>query len=212
MSDEIEFPLFPLNVVMFPKSKIPLHIFEERYKTMIELCITDGAEFGINLFSKRKIYDVGCTSVVSAVTKKFDSGEMDIIVKGVSRYRIIKYRLGKDGFFIGTVEMIENDFSKDKSQMIKAAELYNDFVEIVYKGSVKKVDLNDQKWQDESAMLSYLIAEKSGLNLEERQLLLEMDTETERLDFIMKYFEEVFPKLKNAEKISNIIKSDGYLQ
>ena len=56
------------------------------------------------------------------------------------------------------------------------------------------------------------MAEKCGLSLLERQSLLEMNEEDTRLNYILKYLEEVMPKLKEADKISNIIKGDGYIQ
>ncbi|MEO8447541.1 MAG: LON peptidase substrate-binding domain-containing protein, partial [bacterium] len=85
MSEEIEIPLFPLNVVMYPHSKIPLHIFEERYKKMIGECESSGAVFGINFFSDKNIHMTGCSAEVTEVTERLENGEMNIIVKGIQR-------------------------------------------------------------------------------------------------------------------------------
>lgn len=206
-------PLFPLNVVLFPDSKLPLYIFEERYKKMINNCIENQTYFGINFFSNNRISPIGCTAQIDQLVSRTLNGELNIISKGINRYKIIKYEMNKNGYYTGTVDLAEDyNTEYDKVKMNKAVDIYNKLVEIVYKGSVKKIDLNDIKWYNENRSVSFTMAEKCGLSLIERQSLLEMDDEDTRLIFILKYFEEVMPKLQEAEKISNIIKSDGYIQ
>ena len=213
MPAEIEIPLFPLNVVLFPHSKIPLYIFEERYKEMIGNCINNGTAFGINFFSEKNIHITGCSALVEEVTERKENGEMNIIVKGVQRYKIISYELSIAGYYSGIIEYLDDAIEGfDKIKMEKAVKIYNDLVEIVYKGSVKKIELGDLKWNDGKRSVTFTMAEKSGLSLVERQRMLELDSEEMRLDFILKYFSEVIPKIKEADKLSNIIKSDGYIQ
>lgn len=213
MPAEMEIPLFPLNVVLFPHSKIPLYIFEERYKKMIGESISNGTVFGINFFSDKNIHTTGCSALVEEVTERLENGEMNIVILGVQRYKIISYKLSIEGYYAGKIEYLDDDIGEyDKVKMEKAVKIYNDLVEIVYKGSVKKIDLSEVKWFDGNRSVMFTMAEKSGLSLIERQRLLEMDSEDERLDFMFKYFDEVIPKIKEADKISNIIKSDGYIQ
>jgi Lon protease-like protein len=57
-------PLFPLQVVVFPRTPLPLHIFEERYKEMIGEAIRDESEFGVVLAKNEGIVNAGCTVVV----------------------------------------------------------------------------------------------------------------------------------------------------
>ena len=213
MTGEIEIPLFPLNVVLFPESKIPLYIFEERYKKMIGECLSNSSVFGINLFSDKNIHITGCSAKVDEVTERLENGEMNIIVRGVQRYKIISYELSIAGYYTGIIEYTDEESGEyDKVKMEKAVKIYNDLVEIVYKGSVKRIDLNDIKWHKGNSTVTFTMAEKSGLSLIERQKILEMDNENMRLDFMLKYFSEVIPKVTEADKISNIIKSDGYIQ
>ncbi len=213
MTGEIEIPLFPLNVVLFPESKIPLYIFEERYKKMIGECLSNSSVFGINLFSDKNIHITGCSAKVEEVTERLENGEMNIIVRGVQRYKIISYELSIAGYYTGIIEYTDEESGEyDKVKMEKAVKIYNDLVEIVYKGSVKRIDLNDIKWHKGNSTVTFTMAEKSGLSLIERQKILEMDNENMRLDFMLKYFSEVIPKVTEADKISNIIKSDGYIQ
>ncbi len=213
MAEEIEIPLFPLNVVLFPYSRVPLYIFEERYKEMINGCLNNETVFGVNLFADKKIFTVGCTALVDKPVNRFKGGEMNIIVKGIQRFRIKEYELGPKRYYIGIIEFMDDDnLNFDNLKREKAVLNYHDLINLVYKGTVKRINLNDTRWHDGKRSVAYAIAEKSGLSLIERQTLLETDIEDKRLDFLLKYFDEVLPKLKEAERISNIIKSDGYIQ
>jgi Lon protease-like protein len=78
MPVEIIIPLFPLGVVLLPEMILPLHIFEERYKTMIGQCLDQDEEFGIVYFNGKKMEEVGCTARILKVLKRYDDGRMDI--------------------------------------------------------------------------------------------------------------------------------------
>ena len=211
MKDNTKISLFPLNVVLYPRAKVPLYIFEDRYKKMINKCLEENNSFGINMVIEEKIQPVGCTAAIDKVTKKYGTGEMNIIVQGVQRYKLKNYEMSLMGYYVGEVEYkSESDSGYDFLKMEKTVNLYNEFVEMVYKGSIKTIDIGSDKWKERS--LSYFMAEKSGLSLAERQLLLEMDSEEARMEYVLKYLEEVMPKVKEAGRISDIIKSDGYIQ
>src|SRR6267378_1672135 len=78
-------PLFPLQVVVFPRTQLPLHIFEERYKEMVADAIRDSSEFGIVLAKEEGILNAGCTVVVDKVLKSHPDGRMDILTRGIRR-------------------------------------------------------------------------------------------------------------------------------
>jgi Lon protease-like protein len=208
-----EIILFPLQVVMFPNSKMPLHIFEERYKKMVGEMISSNNEFGIVLLFDGRLQTIGTSTRVIEVSKKFGNGEMDIITEGTRRFKLYSYDIGDDELYRGKVEFLDDDnLLYDKSEMNNAVDNYNRLVELAYKGSVKTISLEDGNWLDGSRSVCYSMAEKCGLGLVEKQQMLEMDTEQDRLDYISTYLENVLPKLKEAERISEIIKSDGYIQ
>ena len=90
-----ELPLFPLNTVLFPGMQLKLHIFEERYKTMMNRCIDREAPFGVVLIRHGTEaygpnvtpYEVGCTADISAV-QRLPLGRMNIVATGKRRFRI----------------------------------------------------------------------------------------------------------------------------
>src|SRR3954452_15477343 len=79
-------PLFPLSLVVFPRTRLPLHIFEERYKEMIGIAIREESEFGIVLAKDEGIVNAGCTVKVERVLHRYPDGRMDILTMGQRRF------------------------------------------------------------------------------------------------------------------------------
>ncbi len=98
-------PLFPLSLVLFPRTNLLLHIFEERYKEMIQDCLRNQWEFGVLLVQNRSFEKIGCTASISEVINKYPDGRMDILVRGQRRFEILmldqekSYLRGKPQFF-----------------------------------------------------------------------------------------------------------------
>jgi Lon protease-like protein len=201
-------PLFPLQVVLFPGSSIPLHIFEERYKTLVRECIAEKKEFGINLVQENEVLKVGCAARVSTVLHRYEDGRMDIIVEGTRRYRLEGYEQGATPYAVGSVRFLTS--SAEEVNTVLAADtvlLYNEFVSKVYGDRVPQVDAHAS-----GAGLSYRLAQKAGMDLPRRQKLLESDSENDRLEILNTYLTAMLPRLDRMEEIERIVRSDGYLQ
>ena len=80
--------LFPLGIVAFPSKFVPLHIFEERYKKLINECIDQNSEFGVVYQDKNGLADVGCTVTVTKLLNKYHDGRMDIITQGKKIFKL----------------------------------------------------------------------------------------------------------------------------
>ncbi|HET7152148.1 MAG TPA: LON peptidase substrate-binding domain-containing protein [Candidatus Kapabacteria bacterium] len=201
--------LFPLNVVLFPTALIPLHIFEERYKTLINECLTNRSEFGINFLNNGKISNVGCGAKVMQLIKRHEDGKLDVIIEGTRRFYAKEFTDGVAPYLMGTVSwlMDEND-TIDQHLLLQTIDLYNELVEKVYRnGEVETIDPAD--YPDGA---SFKIAQKAGMDLQQRQKLLEINSEDERLQTLKDYLEELLPKVREAERVQDIIRNDGYLQ
>jgi ATP-dependent Lon protease len=83
-------PLFPLQLVVFPRTRLPLHIFEERYKEMVGNAIRDSSEFGIVPYKEDGILSAGCTVMVEKVLEMYPDGRMDILTHGQRRFEIVR--------------------------------------------------------------------------------------------------------------------------
>jgi len=205
-----DLPLFPLNIVLFPGSRVRLHIFEPRYKLMIGRCIQDDLQFGINLVHDKKMHPVGCTARVVEVSKRYSDGTFDIVVEGMQRFEIIRTERSLEDILVGDAQLVDDvDRRAEVPEIEKAVALYNRLIAIVYKGSVDVLSAGD--YENIPAGLSYLMAEKAGFELEKRQELLEILSERERLNFIIAYLEEAVPALEHLDRIRSIVTNDGYL-
>jgi Lon protease-like protein len=104
-----DLPLFPLNTVLFPGMILPLHIFEERYKLMIQHCLDEERPFGVLLIREGKEaggtavpYAVGTTTLIASVTR-MDTGRMNIITVGLERFRLQTLRQERP-YLVGNAE------------------------------------------------------------------------------------------------------------
>ena len=175
-------PLFPLQVVLFPRTPLPLHIFEDRYKEMIGEAIRTNTEFGVVLAGEKGIANTGCTAIVDRVIERHADGRIDLISNGRRRFEIQSLDQEKT-YLRGLVEFFDDD-NEDKP----ASELQTKVVE-AYKALPA---LGDQpfepKWED--PQLSFQLAQPIH-DLQFRQVLLMMKSERERMahlaDFLPVY-------------------------
>ena len=101
-------PLFPLPLVLLPRTPLALHIFEDRYKEMIGEAIRDRTEFGVVLARDREVLNTGCTAVVDRVLQTYDDGRMDILAGGRRRFEIVSLDQER-AFLRGDVEFFDDE-------------------------------------------------------------------------------------------------------
>src|ERR1700735_273345 len=126
MQEEL-LPLFPLQVVLFPRTALPLHIFEERYKQMIADVQRGHTEFGVVLAAEKGIVTTGCTATVEKVLKEYPDGRMDLITVGRRRFEIILLNDEKP-YLRGAVEFFDDEASEPITPEVRkrVMEAYND--------------------------------------------------------------------------------------
>src|SRR3954453_20604190 len=98
--------LFPLPLVLVPTERIPLHIFEPRYRELIQECIETGGEFGlVYTTGDGAVHEIGTRAGVAAVLETLDDGSMNIVVEGGERFRLLELTRGRS-FQTGVVEPV----------------------------------------------------------------------------------------------------------
>src|SRR6201992_3447662 len=85
-----EFPLFPLGLVAIPGELIPLPIFEERFKTMMNECLRDDSEFGIVWLSDDGLREIGCACEIDRVLERMEDGRMNLVARGTRPFRVLE--------------------------------------------------------------------------------------------------------------------------
>ncbi|HEY9186648.1 MAG TPA: LON peptidase substrate-binding domain-containing protein [Ignavibacteria bacterium] len=199
-------PIFPLPTVLLPNSSLLLNIYEERYKKMIIDCLTLNDNFGICYINDNKISQYGCTAKITKVEQSSVKGEMDIVVNGWDRFKVEK--LIDSGVYLkAQVVYFTDDYeSIDENLTFEVLNLYNELYKVVFKSTI---DL--ERLQMAIPLLSFKVAEKIGMLPEERQRLLEIRSENNRLKLIIEFLKKILPQIKDYSKLQEIINNNGYL-
>jgi ATP-dependent Lon protease len=176
--------LFPLNVVLFPGELLPLHIFEPRYRRMVRECLDEKTPFGMLLALPNGVAHVGCSAEILEVTKRYDDGRMDILTVGRDPYRVVDL-FTDDALLEGAVDYLEDDDSLLEPQnREKLIELYEVCYTLLFSGMPP--DLS----RSSSQSLSFAIAGALPLDLLWKQQILELRSEAERQDRLLRYLRE----------------------
>ena len=177
-------PLFPLNVVLFPKMLLPLHIFEERYKLMVGRCLNEALPFGVTLANDDNVFNIGCTAENVQVVKRYPDGRMDILTEGRRRFQLKEHFQDK-AYLEGRVEYFEDDeeiFNRDLLEI--AVELFKN---VLGRGDNPEVELDLSLSPTD---ISFFMASSIGLDLEKKQEMLELKSTNSRLKMILEFLEE----------------------
>lgn len=184
-----QLPLFPLGTVMFPGLVMPLHIFERRYRVLVQaltqlpesaprqfgvIAIRTGREVGED--GLRALYPVGCTAALREVTP-YEDGRFDIVVVGETRFRLDS--LDEDAgtpYHTGTVELLEEPDGADDIEPLART------VGLRFAAYRERLGMDQPPVPGRAHVLSYLVAAAAVLDLADRQRLLEEPTTAARLE------------------------------
>ncbi len=198
-------PLFPLGLVLYPREGLPLHIFEPRYKEMAAWCLDTGNPFGIVFFDEGKLARVGCTAFIHEVIERYSDGRMDIIVTGQDRFRIddIHDDLVYLTADVKTIEEPEALLQRDQQERVITQHMR--LLELA--GRTVRPSLYENVER-----LSYVIAPNAGLTPQQKQELLELLTESQRIDYLILHFESLIPRVEEMEEVRRKIRSNGHFK
>jgi Lon protease-like protein len=115
-----ELGLFPLPLVLLPTERVPLHIFEERYRELIGECLDSGEDFGLVYADDDGVRDVGTRASVTEVLSRLPDGRMDILVEGGARFRLFELTTGRS-FRTALVSPVEDDDDPASADLIDSA-------------------------------------------------------------------------------------------
>jgi Lon protease-like protein len=201
-----ELPIFELPLVLLPGELVPLHIFEERYKRMIGRCLEDGEPFGIVFRdSDGSARRVGCEARVTEVTERFDDGRLNIIVTGERPFRVLD-RFEAPDFPAGEVEPIEEPLAdaEPAEPESDAARARSAFAELV-----ERVGGERPEPEALEALDSYGVAARVELPPDTKQKLLELRSETERMEVLAAALEALVTAVAKSREIAERAKLNG---
>ena len=195
-------PLFPLDVVLLPGTPLPLHIFEPRYKEMIGECLAKKTPFGVIRVLDEGLAEVGCTAEIVTVTKEYDDGRMDLIAEGRKRFEVVE--LNQDRSFLQAHVLLVPDeliapTEEDKARAIK---FHLEILSLA--GAVQDLSAADEY------TLSFHLAGSLPLDLDFKQTLLAMRSESDRIRAVAAYLEGLLPNLQRAARAREKAGGNGH--
>jgi len=199
-------PLFPLQLVIYPNEILPLHIFEERYKDMINYCIDNNESFGLLSYIDQKVSRVGCLCKIDKINKRYEDGRLDIVCRGTDRFMVHSFNSSK-AYLQGTITAFHDADTVEESipgLLERLQDKYDKLLEIASKN-----------WEDIPDQLpsnSYEFAHLVGFELAQKQNLLEIKSENDRLKFLHEHLDRIIPQMKAFEEVQNRIKQNGHFR
>jgi Lon protease-like protein len=200
------FPLFPLGIVALPSEGIPLHIFEDRYRKMIEHCLAAApeapqGEFGILWLSEEELKQVGCACSIEQVLERMEDGRMNILARGTRPFRLLE-RQDELAYPAGAVEFLDDEQEPaDAEAGGKARELYRELVR-----QATDRELSDDELHE---MDAYRMASTVEFEVDAKQELLELRSENARLGLLAVMLGAALERLELVERAQARAMSNG---
>jgi Lon protease-like protein len=196
-----EIGLFPLQLVLLPTERVPLHIFEPRYKELIGECLEEGVEFGLLLEDEEGRRDVGTRAAVVEVLQVFDDGRMNVVVEGRERFRLLELTEGRE-FLTGDVEPVADEPDPPGPDEIEAAlAIFRRLVEV----AESDVDEPDAAAQ----ALSFELAARVDFGHELKQEILELRSERRRLQRLVEILERAVEAMTLEKEVRERASGNG---
>ena len=199
-------PLFPLSLVLYPGEQLSLHIFEERYKALTAYCLEHDVSFGIIRADDEEWAEVGTTARIAHIVKEYDDGRSDIVVRGEERFRVDTVRDDQASYYTADVALLEDeDTTVDLDLKERVITQHMKLLELA--GRTVRPDL-----YEDVDRLSFVLAQNAALDGAQKQELLELQTENERIRYLIHHFESIIPRIEQQEGVQRRIRSNGHFK
>jgi Lon protease-like protein len=196
-----DFPLFPLGIVALPGELIPLHIFEDRYKTMMNECLREEKEFGIVWLSDDGLRENGCACSIDRVLERMDDGRMNLLTRGTRPFRVIE-RQSHLAYPAGVIEFLEDREEQVDSDLLQGA--HEAYAELV-----RRATDNEPGADDLADMDAYAMAATVDFGPDAKQGLLDLRSENARLRLVTRLFHAAMERLDLIDRAQERARSNG---
>ncbi len=198
--------IFPLAIVVYPGEELNLHIFEPRYKQLINECHAAKKPFGIPSVLKNNITELGTLADIIEVSKVYENGEMDIKTRGKNIFRILEeIKDVPEKLYSGAiVSYPQNHLNGNRLLMQK---VINGIRELH-----KLLKVTNQFKKPEDELWSYDVAHQAGLSLQEEYELLSLFNELQRQEYLKRHLTKVLPVVAEMEILKEKVKLNGHFK
>jgi len=198
----LDIGLFPLELVLLPGERVPLHIFEDRYRELIGECLADDVEFGLILENEDGLREVGTSTAVIELIDTFEDGRMNVLVEGRSRFRVVELTEGRS-FQTAEVEPLEDDDETPTGDEVEHA--LSVFRRLVTVAEADEIEQPSAASPD----LSFELASRVDFGHELKQELLELRSERRRLRRLSELLEQAVAALAREREVRQRASGNG---
>jgi uncharacterized protein len=199
-------PIFPLGIVVYPGENLNLHIFEPRYKQLIEECHKGKKPFGIPAVIDNKLQDYGTLIQIREISKVYDNGEMDIKTEGERVFRILEViKEVPDKLYSGAIVNYPETYEQGNPEIMRR--VMNSIRELHRLLNVRK-EFN----KEDGTIKTFDVAHHIGLSLQEEYELLHLLDERQRQEYLKRHLTRVIPLVAEMESLKEKIKLNGHFK
>ncbi len=193
--------MFPLRSIFFPGETVPLHIFEDRYKQLIQDCRDEAITFGIPVYIN-DTFSYGTEVQLVEIVNTYDSGEMDVTCVARQVFKMITFenQLKNKPYSGGEVAFLENIYDVDHTFKIEILGLIETLYNLM---SVPFTPIEVDKFH------SHILIHKMGLSFEQEYELLQIERESGRLTYIKNHLISTIAVLEEVNRTKHTIKLNG---
>jgi Lon protease-like protein len=195
-------PLFPLDLVLFPGTPLPLHIFEPRYREMISECLDQKRLFGVVRAKEDGVAEIGCTAEIITLAKKYPDGRMDIVTEGRGRFEIMQVNQERSFLQAEVLYLQDDPDEANADDIAQAVKLRGEIIELAGSASPTEIDV---------PQVSFNLVAPLPLDLDFKQTLLGMKSEAERMQGIISYLETILPNLRRTVRVRQKAGGNGHV-
>jgi len=200
-------PLFPLNLVVFPGEKLNLHIFEPRYRELINDCHSKGITFGIPPFIAETLKDVGTEVRLISIEKTYEDGRMDVKTEGVGLFDIKRMHRTIEGKLYSGAEVERRDYTEGDGDIMNKKLIYERVLDLF-----KFMNINKSIPENYSLIQTFQIAQHVGYNIEQKFEMLQIASEMDRQEFMLAHLNNLIPVVKEMESLRRRIQMNGHFK
>jgi uncharacterized protein len=200
-------PVFPLGIVVYPGESLNLHIFEPRYKQLVNECYAEGKPFGIPAVIDNKLNEMGTLVRITEMVRVYDNGEMDIKTQGLKVFRILELiKAIPDKLFSGAiVNYPDNIEGPGKRELMEK-------IIIAVRELHRLLEITKDFHKPDEELASYDIAHHAGMSLEEEYELLGLLREEQRQEYLKRHLSKVLPVIAEMETLKEKVKLNGHFK
>ncbi len=200
MSDPLDLGLFPLDLVLLPGERVPLHLFEPRYRQLYADCVLEDRPFVILRASPQGTVDVGCSARFETLVQRFEDGRLNVVVAGVEPVRVVEETDGRL-YFSAQVEPLPDEPGDAPDELVaRVMERYR---------ALAGLDASAPPGLPEGVARSYAVASRFELPAEPKQELLEERSEARRLELVAGLLEQVDREMAHARLAAERASTNG---